>query len=81
MELIYIAIACGVVALLYGLITSQQIFRAPAGNQRMVEVATAIQEGASAYLRRQYMTITVVGVVVAAIGFPVPRADLGLRVS
>jgi K(+)-stimulated pyrophosphate-energized sodium pump len=69
MELIYIAIACGVVALLYGLITSQQILRAPAGNQRMVEVATAIQEGASAYLRRQYMTITVVGVIVAVLVF------------
>ena len=69
MNLIYIAIACGVVALLYGMITSQQVFRAPAGNQRMVEVATAIQEGACAYLRRQYMTITVVGVVVAALVF------------
>ncbi|HMI39731.1 MAG TPA: sodium/proton-translocating pyrophosphatase, partial [Sphingomicrobium sp.] len=69
MNLIYIAIACGVVALLYGLITAQQIFRAPAGNQRMVEVATAIQEGASAYLRRQYMTITVVGLVVVLLVF------------
>ena len=69
MDLIYIAIACGVVALLYGLITTQQVLRAPAGNARMVEVAAAIQEGASAYLRRQYMTITVVGVVVAAIVF------------
>ncbi len=69
MDLIYIAIACGVVALLYGLITSQQVLRAPAGNARMVEVAAAIQEGASAYLRRQYMTITIVGVVVVALVF------------
>jgi K(+)-stimulated pyrophosphate-energized sodium pump len=69
MNLIYIAIACGVVALLYSIITSQQIFRAPAGNQRMVEVATAIQEGASAYLRRQYMTITIVGLVVVTLVF------------
>ncbi len=57
------------IALLYGILTSQQVLRASPGNQRMVEVASAIQEGASAYLRRQYMTITVVGVVVAALVF------------
>jgi len=67
MNLVLIAIACGVVALLYGILTSQQVLRASPGNARMMEVAAAIQEGASAYLKRQYMTITVVGVVVAAI--------------
>ncbi len=69
MNLVLIAIACGVVALLYGILTSGQVLRAPAGNARMMEVAAAIQEGASAYLKRQYMTITIVGVVVAAIVF------------
>jgi K(+)-stimulated pyrophosphate-energized sodium pump len=69
MNLVLIAIGCGVVALLYGLLTSQQVLRASAGNARMMEVAAAIQEGASAYLRRQYLTITVVGVVVAALVF------------
>ncbi|WP_310467887.1 sodium-translocating pyrophosphatase, partial [Sphingomonas sp.] len=69
MNLIVIAIACGVVALLYGLLTSRQVLAASAGNARMMEVAGAIQEGASAYLRRQYMTIAIVGVVVAAIVF------------
>ena len=69
MNLVLIAIGCGVVALLYGILTSQQVLRASPGNARMIEVAAAIQEGASAYLRRQYMTITVVGVVVAAIVF------------
>ena len=69
MNLVLIAIGCGVVALLYGILTSQQVLRASAGNARMMEVAAAIQEGASAYLRRQYMTITVVGVVVAALVF------------
>jgi K(+)-stimulated pyrophosphate-energized sodium pump len=69
MNLVLIAMACGVIALLYGILTSQQVLRASPGNQRMVEVAGAIQEGASAYLRRQYTTITIVGVVVAAIVF------------
>ena len=69
MNLVLIAIGCGVIALIYGLLTSQQVLRASPGNARMMEVAAAIQEGASAYLRRQYMTITVVGLVVAAIVF------------
>ena len=69
MDLVLIAIGCGFIALLYGLLTSQQVLRASPGNQRMIEVAAAIQEGASAYLKRQYMTITIVGVIVAAIVF------------
>jgi K(+)-stimulated pyrophosphate-energized sodium pump len=69
MNLVFIAIACGVVALIYGIVTSQQVLRASPGNARMMEVAAAIQEGASAYLRRQYTAITVVGVVVAALVF------------
>ena len=69
MNLVLIAIGCGFVALLYGILTSQQVLRASPGNQRMIEVAAAIQEGASAYLRRQYLTITVVGVIVATIVF------------
>ena len=69
MNLVLIAIACGVVALIYGIITSQQVLRASPGNERMVEVAGAIQEGASAYLRRQYTTITIVGVIVAVLVF------------
>ena len=69
MNLLYIALACGVVALLYGIVTSRQVLSASAGNPRMIEVAGAIQEGASAYLRRQYTTIAIVGVVVAGIVF------------
>jgi K(+)-stimulated pyrophosphate-energized sodium pump len=69
MNLLLIAIACGVIALLYGILTSRQVLAASPGNQRMIEVAGAIQEGAGAYLRRQYTTIAIVGVAVAAIIF------------
>ena len=69
MNLTLIAIACGFIAVLYGIITSRQVLSAPAGNQRMIEVSGAIQEGARAYLRRQYTTIAIVGVVVAVVIF------------
>jgi K(+)-stimulated pyrophosphate-energized sodium pump len=66
-NLVAIAIVLGFVALLYGFITSRQVLSAPAGNEKMQEIAAAIQEGAQAYLKRQYTTIAVVGVVVAVI--------------
>jgi K(+)-stimulated pyrophosphate-energized sodium pump len=67
MNLLYIAIACGVIAVLYGIVTSRQVLAMSAGNQRMIEVSAAIQEGAGAYLRRQYTTIAIVGIIVAII--------------
>ncbi|PXA97020.1 sodium-translocating pyrophosphatase [Nostoc sp. 3335mG] len=67
MTIVYAAIACGVLAVLYGIITSGQVLRAPAGNEKMQDIAAAIQEGAKAYLGRQYLTIAVVGVIVAIV--------------
>jgi len=65
-----LVIAAGLLAVLYGIVQSASLMRASPGNARMQEIAAAIQEGAQAYLRRQYTAIAIVGVVVLiALGF------------
>ena len=67
MNLVVIAIVLGLVAVVYGFVTSRQVLGSPAGSEKMQQIAGAIQEGAQAYLKRQYTTIGLVGVVVAVI--------------
>ena len=84
-----LVIAAGLLAVLYGIVQTAQLLRASPGNDRMQEIAAAIQEGAQAYLRRQYTAIAIVGVVVliaaavligplAAVGFAIGAVLSGL---
>ena len=77
--MLWIVIACGVFALLYGVYTSRVVLGASAGNERMQEISAAIQEGAAAYLNRQYTTIAIVGAVIAAACSARPRSTRGCR--
>ena len=77
---LWLIVVCGGLSIVYGVITTQQLLAADAGSARMQEISAAVREGASAYLKRQYTTIAIVGVVIliaayvllgiyAAIGF------------
>ena len=65
----FIVFTCSILSLLYGGFTIKKILEEPQGSDRMKEIASAIQEGAQAYLNRQYLTISVVGIIIALILF------------
>jgi len=67
MNIVDFSILCGVIGLAYGIWAARSVLAADAGNTRMQEIAGAIQEGARAYLNRQYTTIGIVGVIVTVI--------------
>ncbi len=86
---LWLSIGAGALAILFGIFSTQWILRQPAGNSRMQEIAAAIQEGANAYMNRQYLTISAVGVVLffilgialewaTAIGFAIGAIFSGL---
>ena len=77
MEIIHLIIGAGILAVVYGIVTSISVLSADTGNEKMQEIAGAIQEGASAYLSRQYSTIAIVGLVILVISYFL----LGLEVS
>tara|TARA_B100001013_G_scaffold343184_1_gene270409 strand:+ start:136 stop:2229 length:2094 start_codon:yes stop_codon:yes gene_type:complete len=64
MEPILFSFLCGLAAIIYGVVISKMILAAPAGNDKMQEISKAIQEGAKAYLNRQYLTISFVGFII-----------------
>ncbi len=80
---IWWVIAAGFLAVLYGIVQTATLMQASAGNDKMKEIAAAIQEGAQAYLRRQYTTIGIVGVVILAIVYVLigPKAAIGFVIG
>ena len=86
---IVVSLACGALAVLYGILSIRWIMNQPEGNEKMRSISIAIQEGASAYFKRQYTAIAVVGVVLfillfialdawTAIGFAIGAIFSGL---
>ena len=67
MTTLWVIVGCGVLAILYGIWATGSVLRADAGNAKMQEISAAVREGAQAYLKRQYTTIAIVGVVILLI--------------
>lgn len=68
-DTLWVIVACGALALAYAAYTIQVVMKSDAGNTRMQEIASAIREGAQAYLNRQYRTIAIVGFVIFVVAW------------
>ncbi|QDZ12117.1 sodium-translocating pyrophosphatase [Devosia ginsengisoli] len=66
---LWLIVLCGALSIVYGVYTTQQLLAADSGSARMQEISAAVREGASAYLKRQYTTIGIVGVVILIAAF------------
>ena len=77
MTALWVIVLCGALSIVYAIWATFSVLGADAGTARMQEIAAAVREGAQAYLRRQYLTIAVVGVVI----FALLAYFLGLRVA
>ncbi|NVO00138.1 MAG: sodium-translocating pyrophosphatase [Geobacteraceae bacterium] len=77
---VYFALACAVAAVVYGLVSANWILALPQGNDRMRQIAAAIQEGAGAYMKRQYTIIAIVGAIIFVILLVLP-APLGVKTA
>jgi len=64
MTALWVIIACGLLAVVYGIWATMSVMKADAGSAKMQEIAAAVREGAQAYLKRQYTTIGIVGIVI-----------------
>ncbi len=75
---VVVALVCAGLALVYGVVTTRSLLALSPGNERMVAISRAVQEGAQAYLRRQYLTIAVVGVVLFIILIPLQNIQVAI---
>jgi len=81
--ILWAIVVCGLLAVVYGIVTTRNLLAADAGSARMQEISAAVREGASAYLRRQYTTIGIVGVVILILAFILlgPYAAIGFLIG
>ena len=75
---VIVALVCGAAAVVYGLVTSRALLALSAGNDRMKSISAAVQEGARAYLNRQYTTIAGVGLVLFIVLIPVQNIRVAI---
>ena len=73
MTALWVIVLCGALSIVYAIWATASVMKADAGNPRMQEIAAAVREGAQAYLKRQYTTIGMVGIVIFALLGLLPR--------